>query len=117
MIDWKTGDDPEDVFGPDHALQQEIYALAVLSRSEAAAECECLWVHLDEAGTRLERRSFSAAERDDLADRIASAIEACVQMPAVPAANGEPLPFCRDCPGAGGLCPGLSRGVLATTPH
>lgn len=115
VVDWKTGDDPEDVFGPDHSLQQEIYAFAILSRPGAHAECECQWVHLDEAGTRIEQRSFSIGERDRLAQRITDAIVECVQMPAVPAARGQALPFCRDCPGAGGLCPGLPGGGGVTT--
>lgn len=107
VIDWKSGEDPEDVFGADDALQQEIYALAVLSSPSAPAQCECVWVHLDETPARLERRVFPATERVGLADRVAAAIEACALLPAEPAASGSPEPFCRGCPGAAGLCPGV----------
>jgi ATP-dependent exoDNAse (exonuclease V) beta subunit len=116
IVDWKTGEDPEDVFGPDHALQQEIYALAALLRPGAAAECECLWVHLDHATLRVEQRAFRITERGDLASRIAGVVHDCAHMPAEPAASGGPEPFCRGCPGAGGLCPGVrAPAVPATT--
>jgi ATP-dependent exoDNAse (exonuclease V) beta subunit len=107
VVDWKTGEDPEDLFSADHTLQQEIYALAALTSPRRPAACECWWVHLGEAPLRIEERTFRASERDDLADRVAQAIEACERMPAVPTAHGRPEPFCRGCPGASGLCPAV----------
>ena len=102
IIDWKSGDDPDDVFGSDYELQRRLYALAALSAPDAPERVRAASHYLESGETVVETFERSELKRlhRDLRAEIAGILEAQPQ----PAA-AEEQPFCAGCPGRERLCP------------
>jgi len=103
VVDWKSGEDPDDVFGADYALQRRLYALAVLSSSEPPERVRSLSYPL--AGGEPVFETFTLKDLGGLRAELIAEIERILAEAPVAAAGGEPEPFCLDCPGLERICP------------
>jgi len=101
LVDWKSGGAPDEVFGADYALQQRLYALALLRSEDAPTRVRAAWLHGD--GSIL-AADFTQDDIPYLTDEIDREIGAILAQAADPAAEEE-QPFCAGCPGRIRGCP------------
>lgn len=103
VVDWKSGEDPDDVFGADYALQRRLYSLAVLSSEDPPARVRAVSYPL--AGGAPIGEDYELEGLDELRARLAAEIDRILSAKPAAAAQGDPEPFCLDCPGLQRLCP------------
>jgi ATP-dependent exoDNAse (exonuclease V) beta subunit len=112
VVDYKTNRitdrTPEQIRDADYALQETVYALALL---DAGAPAVAVHFAFLDAG-RVVSRTFTAADRDALRATVAAAITATAVGPYV----ARPGVVCHDCPVLGLLCAGPDLDSLHAAP-
>jgi hypothetical protein len=98
VIDWKTGEDPEDLFAADYALQRKLYSLAVLSQENPPTSVEAIWV-----GSELETETYTLEDLPEMRRLVSAEIEQILEKEPIAAATTPQL-FCEGCPGLQVVC-------------
>lgn len=109
VIDWKSGEDEEDLFAADYALQRHLYALAALRAHARPARVDVVSFHAHDG--RADTETLTAADIERLEARVDTEIHATMDLPAEPAATARQA-FCTGCPGLARGCP-VARTVHA----
>jgi hypothetical protein len=99
LIDWKTGNDEDDLFAQDYALQRRLYAYAALAGN--IEEIETIWYNQDHT---LESELFDQKHMTELEEELYQDIHAILQADPHAAAQ-QVQPFCIGCPGTKVVCP------------
>jgi len=102
MIDWKSGDDPDDIFSSDYQLQRQLYSAAVLLDAAAPDRVDALTAHLSTG--KIETSSWSLDQLPGLLEQLEQQISAILEK-APEASDREAQPYCQDCPGLSKICP------------
>ena len=91
----------------DYAIQEAVYALAALAAGYDEVTVLYQWLGDDAAAAEIAERTFSAAERPLLEERLAGLVDRALGGP-WPARPSERV--CRSCPAFGVLCTGTEGG-------
>ena len=112
VIDYKsnrvTDSTPAEMRDAGYALQEAVYALALLEHGHDEVEVHFAFLDADEAVMR----RFTQADTDDLRARVAAAVAASTSGPYAP----RPGIVCEDCPVLGLLCAGPDLDALHAAP-
>ena len=112
VIDYKsnrvTDSTPTEMRDAGYALQEAVYALALLEHGHDVVEVHFAFLDADEAVMR----RFTQADTDDLRARVAAAVAASTSGPYAP----RPGIVCQDCPVLGLLCAGPDLDALHAAP-
>ncbi len=112
MIDYKsnrvTDSTPTEMRDAGYALQEAVYALALLEHGHDEVEVHFAFLDADE----VVMRRFTQADAGDLRARVAAAVAASTTGPYVP----RPGVVCEDCPVLGLLCAGPDLDALHAAP-
>ena len=112
VIDYKsnrvTDSTPTEMRDAGYALQEAVYALALLEHGHEEVEVHFAFLDADEAVMR----RFTQADAGDLRARVAAAVAASTTGPYVP----RPGVVCEDCPVLGLLCAGPDLDALHAAP-
>ena len=102
VIDWKSGDDPDEIFSIDYQLQRRLYGLAVLLAPERPSRVRTISFHTQDGS--LEEEILEAADIASLREDLEREIGEILGSEPRPAAERRE-PFCRGCPGETHFCP------------
>ncbi len=112
VIDYKsnrvTDLTPAEMRDAGYALQEAVYALALLEHGHDGVEVHFAFLDADEAVMR----PFSQADADGLRERVAAAVASATNGPYAP----RPGYVCEDCPVLGLLCAGPDLDALHAAP-
>ncbi len=109
VVDWKSGDDADDVFGEDYALQRRLYALAVLRQPAPPERVRAISYDLGSGSSTEE--SWTLPELERLEALLQGQVEEVMGSEIAPPTETR-MPFCEGCPGLERICP-VSRAAPA----